>query len=86
MEYKRIDVSAGMVTEIPTAFVPTLAYTIGKDGEEPQIFQWHVFDQPGWVPLSDDPSSENFWQTVAQRHLDLILAEPPVPDAPEPEA
>ena len=51
MQYRRIDVSAGMVTEIPTAFVPTLAYTIGKDGEEPQIFQWHVFDKPGWVPL-----------------------------------
>ena len=86
MQYRRIDVSAGMVTEIPTAFVPTLAYTIGKDGEEPQIFQWHVFDKPGWVPLSDDPTSETFWEAVAQRHLNLILTETLVPETPEAEA
>lgn len=81
MKYQRVTVTADMLSEIPEAFIPTLAYTIGQDGEPPQIFQWHVFDAPGLVPLSDNPDDETFWETVAQRHLEVMLAPLPLVEA-----
>lgn len=51
-----------------------LGYQLVDNGKV-RIWQWHVFDKQGYVHMSDNSADEDYWATVATRHLEQIAKE-----------
>lgn len=78
------DAPSGYIDEQILSLGVSVGYTIHKNNKI-IIWQWHIFDEPGFVLMSDDPKSTNYWEKIAAKHISTILAEESIAPVAPPE-
>ena len=68
------DAPEGYVDDMAARVGATIGYRIVDERGNVRCWQWHVFDEPGYVVMVNDDQAPAHWETVAKRHIIAITA------------